>query len=58
MRPNFGKFGWHIKSGEAIEEVSPDAKALGFVEIAIMESELNPGFEGFVEGADAVTGED
>jgi hypothetical protein len=41
---------------ESCDEVVPDLEALRFFEILVAESELNAGFEGFVEEADAIAG--
>ena len=41
---------------EPCDEVVPDLETLWFFEIFVAEGELNVGFEGFVEEADAVAG--
>ncbi len=40
------------------EEVAPDLAPLGFLEVVVVQGELDAGFEGLVEGADSVGGED
>ncbi len=40
------------------EEIAPDLFLLGSVEVLVIQGELYAGFEGFVECADPVGGED